>query len=205
MRLIGDVHGKYRQYARLIKDVSQSVQLGDMGVGFKNARGEFSANPPYSKMMKGDHRFIRGNHDNPFVCSRQKLWIKDGKIENDMMFVGGASSVDKEYRTKDYDWWEDEELSDKEFSEVLQIYLKCRPRVMLTHTAPAAATEGILSAKCERRIGDYTRSEKWFHHMWTEHKPELWVFGHWHHSWDQEINGTRFVCLAELEVRDDLV
>src|SRR5262245_14865759 len=30
------------------------------------------------------------------------------------------------------------------------------------------------------------------------HKPKLWVFGHWHRSFDKALRSTRFVCLAEL-------
>lgn len=35
--------------------------------------------------------------------------------------------------------------------------------------------------------------------MFEEHKPELWIFGHHHKSKDEVINGTRFICLDELE------
>jgi hypothetical protein len=38
--------------------------------------------------------------------------------------------------------------------------------------------------------------------MWETHQPELWIFGHRHVPFDQVANGTRFVCLAELEARD---
>jgi Icc-related predicted phosphoesterase len=37
------------------------------------------------------------------------------------------------------------------------------------------------------------------HMMFQEHQPKLWVFGHHHQSKDVQINGTRFVCLNELE------
>jgi len=35
--------------------------------------------------------------------------------------------------------------------------------------------------------------------LWGIHKPDLWIFGHFHNSWTQTIQGTEFRCLAELE------
>jgi hypothetical protein len=34
MLLIGDVHGRFRAYKRIIKSAPASIQVGDMGVGF---------------------------------------------------------------------------------------------------------------------------------------------------------------------------
>ena len=39
MRFIGDVHGKYGQYKKLIAEVDSSIQVGDMGVGFRRLGG----------------------------------------------------------------------------------------------------------------------------------------------------------------------
>jgi hypothetical protein len=38
--------------------------------------------------------------------------------------------------------------------------------------------------------------------LFNIHKPELWVFGHYHVSRTVEEQGTRFVCLNELETLD---
>jgi hypothetical protein len=209
-RLIGDVHGYFDRYEKAIANSPPSIQVGDMGVGFRRLdgllEGEFYRNPPHSKMVEGNHRFIRGNHDNPAVCAKHSQWIADGTVEEDIMFVGGADSIDKQYRVKDYSWWEDEELSDAEFENIKKVYEYAKPRVMITHTAPTEATSTILQwVMGEMRYGEPTRSEDWFQRMLAIHRPELWVFGHWHHSFDKEVEGTRYVCLAELEYRDDLI
>jgi hypothetical protein len=34
IRFIGDVHGKWKQYKNIIKDVPVTRQVGDFGVGF---------------------------------------------------------------------------------------------------------------------------------------------------------------------------
>lgn len=209
-RLIGDVHGKYKQYKKIIAERPNTIQVGDMGVGFRHTQGpregQFQQNPPHYAMCAGYHRFIRGNHDNPAECKKHSQWISDGHVEDDIMFVGGADSIDKQWRIKDYTYWEDEELSTEEFINIKKVYEFAKPRAMITHTAPTEATSTLLARVMgEERIGTPTRSEDEFQQLLAIHRPELWVFGHWHHSFDWTIDGTRYVCLAELEYRDDLI
>lgn len=218
MRLVGDVHGKYDRYKRILASGPPgSVQVGDMGIGFRRTQGpragEFYSNPPHYAMLAGHHRFIRGNHDNPAPCRQHSQWISDGTVENGVMFVGGALSIDKEFRMPNYSWWEDEELSARELDDVITVYLAEKPRVMITHDCPREVGEVILSriptiGAPLKKIE--SRTCQAFQSMWTMHSPELWVFGHWHHSFDHVLHGgrdkgTRFVCLAELEYRDDLI
>lgn len=118
------------------------------------------------------------------------------------MFIGGAVSVDKAYRLEGYSWWPDEELSYSELQLLVDKYIAVRPRTMITHDCP----EDVAVAMCyhlrKSKIGDGSRSRQAFQAMLSVHSPDLWVFGHWHHSLDVTSNGTRFVCLAELEFKD---
>jgi hypothetical protein len=206
MILIGDVHGNFRAYKRIIKSAPASIQVGDMGVGFIRIRAgiersdrasdvQYLANPPHYAMLPG-HRFIRGNHDNPRVCRRHSQWIPDGCVVGKVMFVGGAHSIDREFRTPGYNWWSEEQLSEEDFAQITEKYLRARPMAMITHDCPVAITPNPKYS-CMR-----TRTNNSFQLMWEAHQPDLWVFGHHHVSFDQAANGTRFVCLAELEVRE---
>jgi len=104
MRYIGDVHGKYSPYHRAVVQAPKgSIQVGDLGLGFVKTDGEYWPNPSYDKMVANNARFIRGNHDNPAVCARHKQWIADGTIEDGVMFIGGANSIDRHMRTEGYD------------------------------------------------------------------------------------------------------
>ena len=210
---IGDVHGKFRQYRELIRDKKNTIQVGDMGVGFRWAHGpkegEFTQNPPFDAMVEGNHRFIRGNHDNPSVCRGHKQWIADGRVENDTMFIGGAVSIDRAYRTEGYSWWPDEELSTKELNELVDKYDDNLPEIMVTHDCPESIAEIMVGlvptisnglAKLDPQHA--SRSRQAFQSMLDMHRPRLWVYGHWHTSFDRVIDGTRFVCLAELEGRE---
>jgi hypothetical protein len=213
IRFIGDVHGKYDRYKRLIAGVPQSIQVGDMGVGFRRwPHGEARPNPPFDAMAAGDHRFIRGNHDNPRVCKNQRFWITDGHIEDGMMFIGGAVSTDKEeaQRVEDYSWWPDEELSTTELNALVDKYIETKPRIMVTHDCPEEVASIIgtrVPAIGMNKLSVPSRTRLALQEMWVSHYPNLWIFGHYHMSFDHVLHrgtkvGTRFVCLSELEYRD---
>lgn len=196
---IGDVHGKYEQYKRIIKEHKNTIQVGDMGVGFRRwPHGEPCQNPPHALMVEKNARFIRGNHDNPDVCRKHSQWIIDGHVEDDMMFIGGAFSIDWRYRIEDYSWWKDEELSIDHLNLLHDCYRVAKPACMVTHDCPITVIKYLHS----HHLFDNSRTQQALEAMWHVHKPTVWVFGHHHMSFDQVIDGTRFVCLNELEVKE---
>jgi hypothetical protein len=206
VRFIGDVHGKFEQYESLIKGVDESIQVGDMGLGFSaptpNGIRAFP-DPPYDVMKReGNHRFIRGNHDDPAACRSQCLCIADGHSEGDMFFCGGALSVNLKGRTEGLNWWPDEELSDPDFARIREKYLDEKPAIMVTHDCPHEVAQAILLQHEIDKAVAISRTRQAFQGMWERYKPDTWVFGHWHLSMDKVISGTRFICLAELEPRD---
>jgi hypothetical protein len=206
MRFIGDVHGKFDRYKRIIRTCSESIQVGDMGIGFRRTQGprvgEFTQNPPHAVMVEHNARFIRGNHDNPGACKSQSQWISDGTVEGTTMFVGGASSIDREWRIEGYSWWPDEELSYHQLDRMVQQYIAIRPRTMVTHDCPEEVADAMLYHLRREKADTKSVTRQAFQAMLSAHSPALWVFGHWHNSIDFTSNGTRFVCLAELEYRD---
>ncbi len=200
---IGDVHGKYTQYKRILDHCEKSIQVGDMGVGFFNYRtGGPVANPPHSVMKEGGHRFIRGNHDNPTVCRQHSQCIPDGTVEGGTMYIGGAVSIDKPFRVEGFSWWKDEELSQEELGALIEKYMDVKPEIMVTHDCP----EEVANAMCVhvgfQKIEIPSRTRIALQQMWNAHSPKLWVYGHWHFSFDHMLRGTRFVCLAELEAKE---
>lgn len=203
---IGNVNSKFDRYKKIIAKYPNTIQVGDMGVGFRKTQGiragEFTQNPPHYAMLAGNQRFIRGNHDNPGVCKRHSQWISDGTIENGAMFVGGALSIDKMYRQEGYNWWPDEELSQKELWDMTEVYCFEKPRIMITHDCPSEVGK-ILLAESEGFFNKLlSRTCQAFQSMWSTHSPELWVFGHWRYSFDRVLNSTRFICLNKLEIKE---
>lgn len=212
MFFIGDVHGKYSQYKAILKQLpGPSIQVGDMGVGFRriggHRDGEFFQNPPYDRMVEGGHKFIRGNHDNPEVCRKHPQCIQDGATEDGVMFIGGGVSIDKMYRKEGYSWWADEEPSQEDLEKMILEYACNKPHTMVTHDCPESIALSIvngllLPAYRKEKLDFPSRCRSAFERMLAIHKPKLWIFGHWHKSIDSIIEGTRFVCLAELECKD---
>lgn len=205
VRLIGDVHGKFRSYRDIIRDVPFSIQVGDMGVGFSALRGgEISelTNPPFDSMSKGRHLFIRGNHDNPGVCRQHKYWIPDGSVVDGIYCLGGAVSIDRVWRTEGMDWWPDEECGYAELEKMIDDYAAIKPDVVVTHECPDSIAGEILAAFRKGRIEDGSRTRQALERMFAIHQPRLWFFGHWHTSMDFMRAGTIFRCLAELEYVD---
>jgi hypothetical protein len=182
VRYIGDIHGKIDRYLPLIQGVD-SIQVGDFGMGFIP-----------TPELPARARFIRGNHDSPEICRQHPNWIADGTIEDDTMFIGGAWSIDRAYRTEGVSWWPDEELSISELDRMIDMAIAMRPRIMVTHDCPTDAVYHLFNA---HPIS--TRTQQALNAIWQLAPPEIWLFGHWHQSRDQVINGTRFICLAELE------
>lgn len=206
IRLIGDVHGKWDAYAALIKDVPVSIQVGDMGVGFFNPETETYSMPPEDLMVKGSHKYIRGNHDNPNFFNLSPYSIKDGTTEEvfgggsgNWMFCGGAYSVDHHLRTIGVDWWGDEELTIHRFIKIINNYEIVKPKVMVTHDCP----QSLLSENFfDRKIEGSSRTRQALQAMLESHQPEFWFFGHWHKTICEKIGKTTFVCLAELDYVD---
>ena len=210
IRFIGDVHGKFRRYSTILDNSPHpTIQVGDMGVGFRDwPHGEPGKSPPYDKMLAGGHRFIRGNHDNPAVCKRHNQYISDGTFMNGIMFIGGALSIDKAYRIQDFSYWEDEELSSPELNELVYQASVIQPPMMVTHECPESIAEMVVNQnnpangqiKLDPRFASRTRQA--VQSLFELHQPKLWIFGHWHVPFEATINGTRFVCLPELEYLD---
>jgi calcineurin-like phosphoesterase family protein len=203
IRFIGDVHGKWTQYKKLIKDVPRSIQVGDFGIGFYNPRTETYSRPPHDAMAKGDHKFIRGNHDNPSQCHTHPYWLADGSLIDDKIFcIGGALSIDKHLRTEGWDWWADEELCYSEFLKLIQTYEEAKPRVVVSHECPDTVMSHVLSSKGKYKYDIPSITRQFFDNLMHVHKPDLWIHGHWHLSHHTIYDGVEFIGLGELSYVD---
>lgn len=233
-RFIGDVHAKYVQYLGLIDDFKgdTTIQVGDFGIGFNPERDIFVEKVLKKRLFNYEKNwFIDGNHDN--LVKIEKLFpskfrvFKGGvpRIENDIMFFGGASSIDRltnPYRVPGVGWWETEQRTMQELETAVELYCDNKPSIVVSHTAPQMMVEkyiapnlpfvrngnfewigdATINGGCER--GTIPRTEKYMQYMIEEsgHFPDLWVCGHWHISLDVKHENCNFVVLNELETLD---
>jgi hypothetical protein len=210
-RLIGDIHGMVNDYkAYSIGNFDgPTIQVGDFGIGF--GQSDYWVESINNFHKDGTHRFIRGNHDKPSMCRSEMVgYIPDGTIENDVMFIGGAWSIDNPdaahgwyRRTEDVDWWADEQCSDEQFYRFIELYSIMKPRVMITHDCPQKISrEMFFNTGIVKGVEYKTRTAQAFDAMLDIHQPDFWVFGHWHHTMRHKYGNTTFMCLGELDYID---
>lgn len=201
MLLIGDVHGLFFDYKAKIRrlGVKTSLQLGDFGLGFPNSFDHFDMSD-----IKGTHKFIRGNHDNPAICRKDEYYAGDfGTIEGDfvnglydkLFFISGAWSIDKAYRVEGKTWWEEEQLSQEELCEAVNKYNEDKPEIVVSHDCPTIVLQNLYPSRLIP-----TRTSQAMDVMFLTRKPQFWIFAHHHQSWRKNIDGCTFICLDELEV-----
>lgn len=203
IRFIGDVHAKWFDYYHEAKhSPSPTIQVGDFGCGFNTHDWD----QIHDLQKNGDHRFIRGNHDDPHAVRDLPGFIEDGTVEGNMMFIGGAWSIDYQWRTPGTNWWPDEECNQIQFEKFIDTYTDVKPDIMVTHDFPREAArvmffDGSVPLLSGGIQYDTMTSEA-FQEMFEIHQPKLWIGGHWHHNMDVLFKDTRFICLAELEYCD---
>jgi len=199
IRIIGDIHGYWPEYYSIIEEPINSIQIGDLGLGFVNPVTGFSSDSELDSMLSSTksngkfHRFIRGNHDSPAACRINPRWIPDSTVWKDMMFIGGADSIDKAWRIENVDWWEDEELSISDFQESISIFEEAKPRIMFTHDCPLSIAKRLWKYDIN---SSGSRTNQALQAMFEIHQPDKWFFGHHHETSDIQLGKTHFKCLG---------
>jgi predicted phosphodiesterase len=209
-RIVGDTHGKHAAYHKLLNSWDgDSIQIGDYGLGFSGYKLTDEWVTDW-QLYNPQHRFIRGNHDNPEACRAAPNWIADGTVEHDVMFIGGAWSIDNPVappgwyrRTAGIDWWPDEECSDDQFELMFETYKRVKPRVMITHDCPASISYYMFWGSGLIKGPTYpNRTSAWFEQFYKAHQPDHWLFGHWHKTMTHKQGNTIFQCIGELDFVD---
>lgn len=196
-KLIGDVHTKFEDYINVISyhnpNNYPTIQIGDFG--FKQHHDLFKL-----YINSDNNKILFGNHDY-YPYKYEKHSLGDWGILNNTestFFIRGAHSIDWKFRIEGLDWFKDEEFTYKEYDNCFTDYLKYKPKIVITHDCPNDVILHIYNG-----INKYPNSTNtFFQTLFENHKPDLWIFGHHHISLDVIINGTRFVCLSELEHKD---
>lgn len=193
---LSDIHGDFKEIFKACQKYNAVISLGDVGLGFPEIINVHTGKP-FKKdpdFFPANFSFIRGNHDNPEVCRKYENYLGDYGYnkELDLFFVSGAWSIDVNFRASGIDWWPEEELSYFQLQKALDLYKETKPKIVVSHTCP----KQIAKLICPPPEYNGSRTENALDAMWTwpEHKPEYWIFGHWHRRWRKNIFGTEFIC-----------
>lgn len=204
--IIGDIHCDIEALFDITDGLNNWIQVGDLGWGLTDH--------PIPEFPDGG-RAIRGNHDNPEVALSHPSYLGDyGLTDQGIFYVSGAKTPDFDIERRkaiakesksDLTWWEDEQLSYEHLCEMLALYEKVKPSIVVTHDAPCYLYRALIGAA--RSIKPYGSSEAEsnrtaiaLNQMLDIHQPKFWYFGHWHMSWAMHFKGTWFRCVNINEV-----
>lgn len=189
------MHGKFGRLRKIIQP--GDVLAGDVGIGFSD-----TMIPPY-KMP--NISYIRGNHDNPEYVKidpwKEVGWnyIKDGSVIDGVLYIGGAWSTDRYWRTPGLNWWPGEEISALEQQEILTNLINYTGRIhtVVSHDCPVYSYVGnnYKPTSTSEFLDELRRKV-----LLGNKKPEKWIHGHHHVPLRYSIDAVEFVSLGELEV-----
>ena len=134
------------------------------------------------KEMFGGKVFVEEKYPNLIFAKNGELYNIDNKK---VLVIGGAYSVDKEYRLLyGHNWFKDEQLSDEEQNYILNKYKGKKVDIILSHTCPLkyepteVFMQGIDQTKVDKtteifldKIEENVNYDKWYcGHYHTEKK-----------------------------------
>ena len=185
--VIGDVHGKINRYKKILdtNNSYKSIQVGDFG--FKREHKWHLENIDSTK-----HKINFGNHDD-YTFLNKPHSLGNFSLNGKIMTIRGADSIDKAYRTENKDWWRNEELNYTEMQQAIDAFSIYKPEIVITHDCPQQVRSQLFG------INEKSITSNGLQAMFEIHQPDLWIFGHHHKFKNEPINGTRFMCLAELD------
>lgn len=219
--VIGDTHTL--TYADLLVHYQLKdfvlIGVGDHGVGFASVERDTAAIKvlsDYCRDNNGIILMIRGNHDRPDIFIPESPYNTDcvyfvpdytyyninGKV---FLFAGGATSIDRQQRTIDQDYWLDEGFNlPDDYTNTLA---SCD--VLVTHSCPIAAPphDGLSRISGwfrddptlrEELIAERQKIQQLYEHV----NPKINLYGHFHETLSERIDGTWFRCLDINEVLD---
>ena len=190
IHVIGDVHGNINAYWKLMNkhNIINSIQVGDFG--FRKENDWFIENIDSNK-----HKICFGNHDYYPYFDKPYSLGNFSVINDKIMTIRGGYSIDKYSRFLGLDYFHNEELSYFEQCMVYDEYVSVKPDIVISHECPSMLVDNFVEY-----VDIYSSTSKFLNKLLSKHKPKKWIFGHYHKSFNEVIDGVNFICLNELEV-----
>jgi len=204
--ITGDIHNEFHRLNELInkKKPEAVICCGDFGFWPKFNNKTRGTRPLSSiKLQEAEWlRWIDGNHEDFWSLAQREsdeiepgiiyqprgstYTLPDGRV---ILFMGGAYSIDKEWRTIGIDWFPEETITPRDFENLPDIDVD----IFVTHTCPSELVHDVRKGYPEKgpEISNQALSE-----LWRMYKPSLWFFGHWHQYKEIKMMGTKCYCLS---------
>lgn len=200
----GDIHGQFAYLNALINKYKDRLDLvlccGDFGYwpSHRKAHEKIKTHGIPVLWCDGNHeehwalRDLKDTEitENVFWMPRGSTYkLKDGR---NIMFMGGADSVDKICRDIGIDWFPEEVITQKDLMNLPNEKVD----IFITHTCPKELLSTMLPYD-ERKYND--PSQEALSTLWQIYKPDLWFFGHWHQYKEGAIGNTKWYGLSCVE------
>lgn len=128
--------------------------------------------------MFGGKVFIEGEYPNLIFAKNGELYDIDNKK---VLVIGGAYSVDKNYRIiYGYQWFKDEQLSKEEMNNILNKYKGQHIDIVLSHTCPLKYEPTEVFMKCIDQSDVDKSMEKFLDRVEESINYDKWYCGHYH-------------------------
>lgn len=112
------------------------------------------------------------------------LTLPDGRT---VLFIGGADSIDKKYRTQGVDWFPQEMISYRDIDRLPD----CKIDIVISHTCPEVGMYYMDHMK--ETFKDSSRAA--LDYVLERYNPSLWFFGHFHQYKKFQFKDTVFYAL----------
>lgn len=201
---VGDIHAEFGLFNTLInkKQADIVIQCGDNAYFWTGEQNKEKIKPGKSQVY-----LLPGNHEdwNLFESTLGRRGLKPIEVERNIfycpigshiivegtriIFIGGADSIDKQFRTIHSTWFPQETLGQADFFFLEENYKDNMPTIIASHTCPHGFDVKVNPwnyAKTE----DPTRDVLYM--IQKQVKPYEWYFGHWHRFVRGSYLGTRY-------------
>lgn len=106
------------------------------------------------------------------------------------LFLGGAESIDKEWRTEGVSWWRNEVLSHSDYLN----FPAGNFDIIFSHTVPTSVFHKLKIPIWDSSKGG-DPSCAILDEALTKYKPKKWYFGHFHQYFNFKVGGCEFIGL----------
>jgi len=184
--VVGDIHGKFEKLEQFLIDNSPKIIL---------ACGDFGFWPEcitsYKKLEKYDTQiyFCEGNHEDfeslkklsetkNFNIAKNIRWMPRGSVlrlgNYNILFMGGAASIDKPNRTPGFDWFPEEIITELDMKNLPEATID----IVISHTSPQ---EFKMKGNMDWGYNLNDPSQYYLSQILQRYHPKYWYFGHWHY------------------------
>lgn len=197
--IVGDVHEEFAKLNRLINKRKPEVVIatGDFRLWEKHIlRNELKPQGAKIYACEGNHenfKLIRelresvNNRQIPIEVVEDVYYMPRGTVIAlngfKLLFIGGAESHDKEYRTEGIDWFPEESITPEDIYNLP----KGKVDVVISHCAPDFVREAIGFTEIK---GGH--SSALLGYVFEDYKPDLWYFSHYHIDYRSLLRGCLF-------------